>query len=394
MPQDLYSVLEVPRGAEANEIRKSYLLLSRKYHPDKSSPEKREENEAKFKEISRAYEVLSDDQKRSYYDQTGEVPGEGGGGGGGGGMPPGFGMGGGMPFPFDIGGLFGMFGGGAGRGPGGPGGMRGGRRPGKAPARKTQIPLTLKDFYYGRTLQIHLERQRFCSSCKGEGALNVKACEHCGGSGVKRQFIQMGPGMMMDASGPCAPCQGAGKSKGDACSNCKGAKFVKQDKSLELVINKGMKHGDVITFPGESSQQEDWTEAGDVLVEVVAADEDSGWERAGDNLQHRIGLTLGESLCGKTVKLDGHPGFPDGLYIHIPAGVVNRQEITVEGCGMPRSVGSGFGDAILVLTVLATKEERVLLESQKETLQGIFRVGEGDVVPSTAQLKYAKPLVY
>lgn len=390
MSKDLYSILEVPRGAEPNEIRKSYLLLSRKYHPDKAAPEKREENEAKFKEISRAYEVLSDEQKKSYYDQTGEIPGEGGGGGGGGGMPPGFP--GGMPFPFDIGGLFGMFGGGRG-GPAGPGMMRG-RRPGKAPARKTQIPLTLKDFYFGRTLQIHISRQRFCTSCKGEGALNVKPCEGCKGAGMCRRILQMGPGMMMDASGPCTDCQGSGKAKGDPCSNCNGSKFVKQDKSLELLITKGMKHGDTVTFPGESSQQEDWTEAGDVLVELVAADEDSGWERAGDNLQHRIGLTLGESLCGKTVRLDGHPGYPDGLFVHIPAGVVNRQEITVEGCGMPRSIGSGFGDAILVLTVLATKDERILLESQKETLQGIFRVGQGEAVPPTAQLKYAKPLVY
>jgi DnaJ family protein A protein 2 len=393
MPQDLYSLLEIPRGADANEIRKAYLLMSRKYHPDKAAPEQREENEVKFKEIGRAYEVLSDEQKRSYYDQTGEIPGEGGNGGGGGGMPPGFNMGGGgMPFPFDIGGLFGMFGGGRGGPPAGPG-VRS-RRPGKAPARKTQIPLTFKDFYYGRTLQIHLERQRFCSGCKGEGATNVQACSGCQGSGITRRLIQMGPGMMMDASGPCTQCAGSGKTKGDACSGCKGSKFIKQDKSLELVITKGMKHGDVVTFPGESSQQEDWSEPGDVVVELVAADEDSGWERAGDNLQHRIGLTLGESLCGKNVRLDGHPGYPDGLFVHIPAGVVNRQEITVEGVGMPRSIGSGFGDAILVLTVLATKDERMLLETQKDVLQGIFKVGHGEVVPSTAQLKYAKPLVY
>lgn len=390
MPQDLYSVLEVPRSADSNEIRKSYLLLSRKYHPDKATDDKKVEHEAKFKEISRAYEILSDEQKKGYYDQTGEVMGEGGHNGPPSGMPPGFG-GGGMPFPFDIGGLFGMFGGGRG---GPPSGMTRVRRPGKAPPRKTQIPLTLKDFYYGRMLQIHLERQRFCGSCKGEGALNVKPCENCGGSGVRRQFLQMGPGMMMDASGPCMPCQGSGKAKGDACSNCKGSKFVKQDKALELIITKGMKHGDIITFSGESSQQEDWQEAGDVIVELVAADEDSGWERAGDNLQHRIGLTLAESLCGKTVKLDGHPGFSDGLFIQIPAGIVNRQEITVEGCGMPRSIGSGFGDVILVLTVLPTKEERLLLETQKDTFQAIFRVGTGEAVPPTAQLKYAKPLVY
>ena len=113
MSKDLYGVLELPRGAESNEIRKQYLKLSRLYHPDKVSNEQKESAEAKFKSISEAYEILSDEGKKAYYDQTGQLPGEGGGGGGG------------MPFPFDINEMFGMFGGGGrggGRSPGGRGG--------------------------------------------------------------------------------------------------------------------------------------------------------------------------------------------------------------------------------------------------------------------------------
>jgi DnaJ family protein A protein 2 len=388
MSRDLYSVLELEKGADASEIRKQYIKLSRQWHPDKVVPEKKDEATVKFQEISRAYEVLNDDQSKAFYDQTGQVPGENGGGpppGHGGGMP--FGMGGGMPFGFDMGDLFGMFGGG--RGGGGP--QRGGRRPGKPPARKTQIAMTLKDFYFGRTLQIHLERQRFCGGCKGEGALNFKSCGDCGGSGTKTQIVQMGP-MIMHNQGPCMTCRGSGKTKGDSCGQCSGSKFIKQDKNLELVIKKGMRPGDCITFNGESSHVEEFTEPGDVIVEVIAADEDSGWERAGDILRHRVGLTLGEALAGKVVRLDGHPAHDAGLFIQIPAGVQNRQEIVVEGLGMPRGETGGMGDAVLVLTVMPTREEKAVLEANTDALRTMFGASAGET--GAGLIWAAKPLVY
>jgi DnaJ family protein A protein 2 len=384
MSKDLYSVLELEKGADASEIRKQYIKLSRQWHPDKVAPEKKDEATVKFQEISRAYEVLNDDQSRAFYDQTGQVPGENGGG-----PPPGhgFGMGGGMPFGFDMGDLFGMFGGG--RGGGGP--QRGGRRPGKPPARKTQIAMTLKDFYFGRTLQIHLERQRFCGGCKGEGALNFKSCGDCGGSGTKTQIVQMGP-MIMHNQGPCMTCRGSGKTRGDSCGQCTGSKFIKQDKNLEFVVKKGMRPGDCITFNGESSHVEEFTEAGDVIVEVIAADEDSGWERAGDILRHRVGLTLGEALAGKVVRLDGHPAHDAGLFIQIPAGVQNRQEIVVEGLGMPRGETGGMGDAVLVLTVMPTREEKAVLEANTDALRAMFGASAGET--GAGLVWAAKPIVY
>jgi len=297
----------------------------------------------------------------------------------------------GMPFgmPFDMNDLFGMFHGG-----GKPGGGQGqkSRQPGKAPSRKTQIPLTLKDFYHGRNLQINLERQRFCGNCKGDGYVTFKSCGDCNGSGVKTQILQMGP-MIVNNTGPCASCRGSGKIKGDSCKPCNGTKFTKQDKVLELYVQKGMKSGDVIPFVGESSHVEEFTEAGDVIVELVTADEDHYWERFGDNLKIRCCLSLGEALCGKTVRLDGHPAYDSGLFVRIPAGVQNRQDICVEGCGMPRTTGSGFGDGIISLTVMASNEERTVLESQKETLRSLFSVSA--TPPEEASLIWlAKPLSY
>jgi DnaJ-class molecular chaperone len=381
---DLYTTLELPKSADSSEIRKQYLKLSRIHHPDKAPAAEKAVAEEKFKKLVEAYEILSDDSKRSFYDQTGKIPGENGGG------PPPFGHGmHGMPF--DMNGLFGMFGGGR----GGPSSnQRRTRQSGKAPSRKTQIPLTLKDFYYGRTLQIQLERQRFCTSCKGEGATSVQTCGDCNGAGTKMNIVQMGP-MILQNVGPCMSCRGSGKTKGDSCNSCTGSKFVKQDKTLELVITKGMKTGQTIVFAGESSHNEDYTEAGDVVVELVAADEDHSWERSGDMLKLRVGLTLGEALCGKVVKLDGHPGYPEGFYVQIPAGVQNRQEILVEGCGMPRtSSSSGFGDAILLLSVVSTKEEKMLLELKKSILQDLFSVPSTSPEGMPSLVWQAKPISY
>jgi DnaJ-class molecular chaperone len=199
--------------------------------------------------------------------------------------------------------------------------------------------------------------------------------------------------MIMHQQGPCASCSGSGKTKGDVCKPCSGSKFIKQSKTLELHVKKGMKPGDIVTFVGESSHVEDFTDAGDVLVELVGADEEHGWERHGDILKYRIHLHLGEALCGKVVRLDGHPAHENGLFIQIPCGVQNRQEILVEGLGMPRTIGDGYGDAVLMLTVMASKEEKDILENSKGMLQSLFK-DSIDSATSSGQVFEAKPLSY
>jgi DnaJ-class molecular chaperone len=371
MPKDLYGALELPRGADSSEIRKQYLKLSRQFHPDKVPTDQKLMAEERFKAISEAYEILSDDSKKSFYDQTGQIPGEGGGGGGGG-------MGGGMPFPFDMNQMFGMFGG---------GGVRPkGRRPGKAPPRKTHIPLTLKDFYYGRNLQINLERNRFCSNCKGEGCINTTSCSDCNGQGVRRQIIQMGP-MIMENTGPCGKCGGSGKGKGDSCGPCGGSKFMKQDKILQLSVNKGMSAGDRINLSGESSQIEEFEEAGDVIVELQAADEDNAFTREGSTLKATVTVGLGESLCGSKAIFSDHPGYPDGLVLDIPFGVQNKSVLVFNGLGMPTE--SGFGELHLTVNIKVSKDELEVLKNNLPYFQGLFvrpeKVSGGKAASFTAQ---------
>jgi DnaJ family protein A protein 2 len=361
MTKDLYGILELPRGADSNEIRKQYLKLSRQYHPDKVSNEMKAVSEEKFKAISEAYEILSDDQKKSFYDQTGQVPGEGGGGPRGGGP-------GGMPFPFDINQMFGMFGQG-----GGGQKMQRGRRPGKAPARKTQISLSLKDFYYGRTLHIHLERNRFCVACKGEGCVSTTSCSDCNGQGVRRQIIQMGP-MIMENTGPCVRCSGSGRLRGDSCGPCSGSKFIKQDKNLQLVIKKGMKPGETILFAGESSNIEEFTEAGDVIVELQAADEESSFVREGATLKASVTVTLGQSLCGTKIVFKDHPGYAGGIILELGPGTQNKSVLVFNGLGMP--LDDGFGELHLTVLVKSSKEELEVLKNNLSYFQGLFVLPE------------------
>jgi DnaJ family protein A protein 2 len=377
--QDLYSVLGVARKADGSEIRKQYLKLSRQYHPDKASLEDKEASEAKFKEISAAYEILSDEKSRSFYDQTGQIPGEAG-------PPPGAGggMGVGMPFPFDMNNLFGMFGGGR-----GGGGRSGGRRSGKAPARKTQLPLTLHDFYYGRTLKVQLERQRFCGECSGEGAKDKVSCGDCQGSGTKVQMIQIGP-MIMQNHGPCPSCMGTGKTQGTKCEGCSGTKFKREEKALELTVKPGMKVGDSIRFEGESSHSEDWTEPGDVVVELTEADEDHGWSRpAPDILEHSVTLSIGEALCGTTKILQGHPAHPNGVAVEIRADF-NQKTVFVPGLGMPNPSRNGCGPAMIRINVLQTNADKAVMEGNKTLLADLFGVKVVEV-SSEIPLKQTTP---
>lgn len=365
MGEDLYSVLELEKGCDANQIRKQYLNLSRLNHPDKGGdPEV-------FKKINTAYEVLSDERSRAIYDQTGRVPGEEGPPPfSSGGMP--FGMGGGGPFPgfpFDIGSMFGMF------GEGGPGPRRGGgeRMRGKAPPKKSTIALSLYDMYHGKNVEIHLQQQRFCPDCRGEGSKQSSACERCHGQGHVQQVVQVGP-MIMQSTVPCQPCGGKGKQMGPACGLCKGGKFVKRDKTLQVVIPKGAKAGDTIVLEGESSHVEQWTEPGDVVVELAAAEEDHVWVRKGDDLTIPLMISLKDSLCGGSYTLEDHPGYPDGFKVDIPIGIQSGETLKISGAGMPiQGRGDTKGDCIITITIGISESERDVLTRNTDVLRGMFQ---------------------
>ena len=362
MNADLYNVLGVSRNADANEIKKQYRKLSLTHHPDKGG------NEEEFKKIQKAYEVLGDDKRRQLYDQMGVTDeneaGGGGpfGGGGGGGVDLGslfasmFSGGGGMPFnPFD-------------QVPGMPGRMK--RH--KPHPKVHEIPISLYDFYHGKHIKIQFERQKFCETCKGDGATTFNSCGQCGGRGVIEQMMMVGPGMHAISRGPCETCKGKGKIGSGSCSGCKGKKFYNQEKSLDIKVEPGMKKGDNLIFSNECSDDPNFMEPGDVHIFFSEADENLDIARDNENLSGMCNISFKDSLLGTSYIFKNHPKYPDGFEVKIPKGTLNNDTITVLNEGMPKRYINSYGNFLLKVNVIITDADKKILEDSEEQIKQLF----------------------
>ncbi|KAI1318306.1 hypothetical protein EDD11_006819 [Mortierella claussenii] len=320
-----YDTLGVSPDASDSEIKKAYRKLAMQYHPDKN-PDAGD----KFKEISHAYETLSDPEAREMYDRYGE-DGPGGGGG--------FGFGGGMSQEEMFAHMFGgggFFGGDDLPGAGGPGGRRNRARRGEDISHNLNV--TLEDLYNGKTTKLSLEKNVVCGLCHGKGGKPsaIKKCTTCDGRGVKMVIRQVGPGMMQQMQVTCNGCDGEGQTMRDKdkCKKCKGAKVVNEKKVMEIFIEKGMRNGEKIPMKGEADQQPD-VETGDVIL-VLQQKPHALFERSGADLSCKITISLVEALCGFSkiliTHLDGH-----GIYVEQPAGKVIKpgQVKRIIGEGMP-----------------------------------------------------------
>lgn len=243
--------------------------MAMKHHPDKGG------DEAKFKEITLANEVLSNPEKRKLYDQYGEKGLEAGGAGG-----------------MDANDIFGSFFGGGG---GGGGGRRG---PKKGKDVRFRLGVQLADLYNGGTKKLRLTKSVICVSCKGTGGKDVRKCPGCKGQGIKMMYRQLGPGCVQQIQAHCDDCGGEGEvmAAKDRCKECKGEKIKKEKKTLEVHINKGMKNGEKVIFRGESDEAPGIT-PGDVIVELDCSKSDT-FVRQGDHLFYKKKITLLESLTG------------------------------------------------------------------------------------------------
>lgn len=306
------------------EIKKAYRVGALKYHPDKNPGNV--EAEAKFKEISMAYEVLSSDQKRSAYDNFGEA-GLGGGGDGG--------MGGGSAEE-----LFSHFFGGGGGGMGGMGGMFGGGQP-QGPRRSRDIvhavSVTLEDLFRGKTSKMALKKTVLCGGCEGIGgkAGSVKKCDSCKGQGFKFVTRQMGP-MLQRYQTKCNDCNGEGEiiNPKDRCQECAGRKTKEERKVLEVNIDKGMANGQKITFSGEGDQGPDII-PGDVVF-VLDEQPHQRFVRRGDNLHYQAKIDLNTALTGGSFIIE-HLEKDEWIKVEIiPGEVISTGTVkVVEGKGMP-----------------------------------------------------------
>jgi len=288
----LYDLLGVSRNASDQEIKKAYHKLAKTHHPDKNA-----ESAEQFKEISFAYQVLSDENKRRIYDNYGlEGLKEGGGGGAGGGsMADILGQFFGNESPFGGGGhpfanLFGhSMGGGA---------NRNRRRKGDDMAHPLKV--SLEQLYKGDTQTVEISRKIICQPCNGVGGREgaKQQCTTCRGHGIQIVTRHIGPSMMQRMQHICKDCSGQGEliNERDRCKTCQGKKTIDQKKKLEVVISPGSRNEQQIRFPGESDQAPNM-DPGDVIV-VLQQEPHHLFQRNGDNLVMKHKINLVESLCG------------------------------------------------------------------------------------------------
>ncbi|SPN97113.1 probable YDJ1 - mitochondrial and ER import protein [Cephalotrichum gorgonifer] len=283
----LYDLLGVAPTATEQELKKAYKVNALKHHPDKNA--NNPESEEKFKEISTAYEVLSDPQKRAVYDQYGEAGLEGGAGGGG----------------MAAEDLFAQFFGGGG---GGLGGMFGGmqnRGPPKARTIHHTHKVSLEDVYKGKVSKLALQRSIVCPKCSGVGGKegSVRRCAGCDGHGVKTMMRQMGP-MIQRFQTMCPDCNGEGEiiKEKDRCKQCHGKKTVVDRKVLHVHVDRGVRSGTKIEFRGDGDQAPG-IQAGDVVFEIEEKPHPR-FTRKEDDLFYKCELDLVTALAGGTIYIE------------------------------------------------------------------------------------------
>ena len=318
--RDFYEVLGVSKGASAQDIKKAYRKLAMKYHPDRNPDDK--EAEAKFKEATEAYEVLSDEQKKAAYDQYGHAgvdPNMGGGG---------FhaGAGAGASFSDIFGDVFGdIFGGGGGRG---------GSRNNRGSDLRYTLELDLEEAVKGTSVEIRVPTMVHCDTCDGSGAkkgTNPVTCNTCGGVGQVR--MQQG---FFSVQQTCPACRGQGKIIKDPCSDCHGQGRKEKRKTLSVKIPPGVDTGDRIRLAGEGEAGLNGGPAGDLYVQVAVRDH-SIFRREGKDLYTEVPISFVDAALGGELEvptLDGRvklkiPSEFQQISIHVRAHNEHRTEALI-----------------------------------------------------------------
>jgi molecular chaperone DnaJ len=368
--KDYYADLGVTKTSSASEIKKAYRKLARDLHPDKNPGNKQAEE--KFKAVSEAYDVLSDDEKRKEYDEARNLmasgafrgfPGAGGGGAGAG--------------SFDLGDLFRQAGAGGG-GDGGLGDLFGGlfnRRASSARANRarrgsdveTEVTLSFTDAVRGVTVPLRLTERIPCPTCHGSGAkpgTSPRECPVCHGSGLATRNEGS-----FAFSEPCPNCQGTGSIIDSPCPTCHGERTVLSTRTVTTRIPAGVHDGQRIRLGGKGEPGIGGGPAGDLYV-VVRVGKHSLFGRSGDNLTVTVPVTFPELALGTTITV---PTLDRPVSLRIPAGTASGRKMRVKGHGVARKDGR-TGDLIVTVEVAVPSR---LSDDAKAALEA-FAVAQPD----------------
>lgn len=354
--RDYYEVLGVGKSSSDDEIKKAYRSLAKKYHPDLNPGDK--EAEAKFKEVNEAYEVLSDHDKKSRYDQFGFAGVDpnfnpGGGGFGGGGFGGGFDMG-------DLGGIFGdLF---EGFGFGGGRSQRGG--PQKGENVRVRLGISFFEACMGAKKDVEYSHMANCPDCGGSGAAkgtSPKNCPECGGSGYVKKMSRT-PFGNIASTVPCGSCRGKGKVIEKPCTTCRGSGRITKTSRVEINIPAGIDNGQTIPLRGHGDAGVSGGGAGDLYV-TVAVRPDPVFERDGFDVYTEIPITYAQAVLGDEITV---PTVDGKVKYEIPEGTQSGTTFRLRGKGITVLGGRGKGDQYVKVNVEVPKK---LNRSEKEALR-------------------------
>lgn len=358
---DFYQTLGVIRGATQDEIKKAYRKNALKYHPDKNPGDSKAE--AKFKEISEAYEILSDEKKRQIYDQYGADAVRGAAGMGGGAGHAGF-----SSMEEALRTFMGAFGGGGGGGSdnifeslfgfdteGSDSGVRQGT------SKKMNLTISFEEAVRGVEKEVVLSIYQTCEHCVGSGAASkdaIKKCPRCGGSGQLHQtrgFFSMAT--------TCSQCYGRGKLISEACKNCQGEGRIKEKQQVTIKIPPGVDNGMRLRMSGYGDAGEGGGPPGDLYVFITVQPHEF-FERQGDDVVLEVPISFTEAALGCKKEIPSPTGKP--CKITISEGMQSGKILRVKNEGVPNVHGQGHGD-LLAKIVIETPVR--LSEKQKELLK-------------------------
>ncbi len=355
MARDYYEILSVSRDADKEEIKRAYRRLARKYHPDVNKEEGAEE---RFKEINRAYEILSEPETRSRYDRFGEA-GVGGAAAGAGGF---------QDFA-DIGGFADIFesffSGFAGSTSGGPGTARRRGGPTRGDDLRFDLKLEFREAVFGGEKQIRISHLETCTTCSGSGAragTRPRTCSTCTGSGQVRRATRTPFGSFTQVS-VCPTCNGSGQVIEDKCETCSGSGQTQVTKKLKITIPAGVDSGTRLRVSGEGDAGERSGPSGDLYV-YLFVQADSEFQRDGIDIVSELKISYLQAILGARVKLNTVDGKEE---IAIPPGTQPGTVLTLENRGVPRlgnpvSRGDHRVTVLVEIPMRLSAEERELLE--------------------------------
>jgi len=357
--RDYYEILGVSKNATNDELKKAYRKKAIEYHPDKNPGNS--EAEEKFKEAAEAYEVLSDSQKRSRYDQYGHAGMSGAAGGG---------FGGGMTMDdifSNFGDIFGdFFGGGFGGGFGGRSQSR--QRVARGSNLRIRVKLNLDEIVKGVEKKIKVNKQIHCETCGGSGAKDsskMGTCSTCKGSGRVMRVTNTFLGQMQTAS-TCPTCNGEGQVITERCNSCGGSGLTKGEEIISIKIPAGVEEGMQLSISGKGNAAPRGGIPGDLIV-LIEENEHDIFKRDGVNLLYEHSISYSDAVMGTTVEI---PTLGGKARIKIPSGTQAGKLFRLRGKGFPEVNGYGKGDLIVSINIWVpgsvSKEEKKLLDEMKK----------------------------